>query len=225
MSTKKQEQQLFEEIKDINGDKEKVLNDLKDLVYTVDYCKNVYFWTVSRNEFAREMTCLDNSKSVILNLKSGGKLVLETKMEQTKYTTFTKNFELVDSNLKIGTINLKTIKSLVVKLERDIYDKKIINVDKETTLFASRDMQVYVENILKNGLCAIDYKISTDINEQMLIIKYKDRYDCYIYLSDMLSDNKVYLDIVVSTRVDTESEIYKKIVNWYSKVNRQFKVA
>lgn len=225
MSTKKQEQQLFAEIKDINGDKEKVLNDLKDLVYTVDYCKNVYFWTVSRNEFAREMTCLNNSKSVILNLKNGGKLILETEMEQTRYTTFTKKFELVDSNLNIETINLKTIKALIVKLEREIYDKKIIKINKETTKIVSRDMQVYLENILKNEIGIANYKIITDINEQMLIIKYKDRYDCYIYLSDILSDNKAYLDIVMSTKVDTESEIYKKIVKWYSKVNRHFKVA
>ncbi|MHC5954265.1 hypothetical protein ACYT4P_00310 [Enterococcus gallinarum] len=225
MSTKKQEQQLFEEIKDTNGDKKKVLNELKDLVYTVDYCKNVYFWTVSRNQFAREMTCLNNSKLVILKLKSGGKLVLETEMEQIKYTTFTKCFELVDSNLNIETINLKTIKALIVKLEREIYDKKIIKINKETTKIVSRDMQVYLENILKNELGIVNYKITTDLNEQMLIIKYKDRYDCYIYLSDILSDNKAYLDIVMSIKVDTESEIYKKIITWYSKVNRHFKVA
>ncbi|WP_142965800.1 hypothetical protein [Enterococcus casseliflavus] len=113
MSTKRQEEQLFNQL--IFSNKEEwAIETLKDLISNHDTCKNSYFWSSGFNANSRRATEQRYSRYEEFNLENGGLLVVKQNLSQScRHTYYSMNIYIKDNDIEIVNMNLKTLKSLL----------------------------------------------------------------------------------------------------------------
>lgn len=113
MSTKRQEEQLFNQL--IFSNEEKwAIETLKDLISNHDTCKNSYFWSSSLSANGRRAIEQRYNRYEEFELENGGLLVVEQNLSQScRHTYYSMNIYIKDNDIEIVNMNLKTLKSLL----------------------------------------------------------------------------------------------------------------
>lgn len=113
MSTKRQEEQLFNQL--IFSNEEKwAIETLRDLISNHETCKNSYFWSSSLSANGRRATEQRYSRYEEFELENGGLLVVEQNLSQScRHTYYSMNIYIKDNDIEIRNMNLKTLNSLL----------------------------------------------------------------------------------------------------------------
>ncbi|EOI55533.1 MULTISPECIES: hypothetical protein [Enterococcus] len=113
MSTKKQEEQLFNQLI-FSNEEEWAIETLKDLISNHETCKNSYFWSSSLSANGRRATEQRYSRYEEFNLENGGLLVVKQNLSQScRHTYYSMNIYIKDNDIEIRNMNLKTLNSLL----------------------------------------------------------------------------------------------------------------
>ncbi|EJE4091897.1 hypothetical protein M4A05_002874, partial [Enterococcus faecalis] len=113
MSTKRQEEQLFNQLV-FSNEEEWTIETLKDLISNHETCKNSYFWRSGFSADSRIETEQRYSRYAEFELENGGLLVVKQNLKQScKHTYYYMLIYIEDNDIEVTNMNLKTLKSLL----------------------------------------------------------------------------------------------------------------